>query len=92
MIDSLGLRVRCTVCGMTTPRSTGHHPEDQPLKIARWASLGLVLIAALSFALPAGQSIGPWLFALGLIGWLTTSVMLGWRESKRKEAAKLQRG
>lgn len=76
---------------MRTPPLPKSHPEDQPLKVTRWASLGTVLFAAISLALPLGEVIAPWLFALGLIGWVAASVVLGWRESKRKDEAKLQR-
>lgn len=90
MIDSRWWNEGATLRGMTTPTVTIRQ-IDQPLKISRWASLGVVLFAVLALLLPAGEIVAPWLFAIGLIGWVMTSLMLGWRESKRKEAAKLRR-
>lgn len=62
--------------------------DDRPLKIARWTSLGLIALALIGLTLPLGEIVSPWLFTVGLISWVTFSLVLGWRETKRKEAAR----
>lgn len=80
---------------MTTPNQP--FPRDHELKWMRFASLGMAAFAIALIvaditdsALGIASTIGAWLFAIGLVGSIYASWILGWRESKRKEVAKLR--